>query len=256
MSVLAVGQQQGGFGGFSQGGFGGFSGNNDSFQDIFGDIFGDVFGGRPGGGGGGFKQTRKQRGADLRYTLNISFEESATGIEKPISFVRSRSGTDETTRLSVRVPSGVKHGQRLRLAGEGDAGPNGGPAGDLYVVINILEHSLFKREEDDVVIEVPVKYVDAILGAQIEIPTLTGRVAIRIPPGTYSGQILRVKGKGFPKAGGFGSGDLLVRILVDTPSQLSGKQKELLEELAKSCEETPQVKVFNEKVSQLLRNRK
>ncbi len=253
------GSQQGFSGGGPggpQGGFGGFNeGNTENFQDIFGDIFGDVFGGR-GGPSGGFRQTRKQRGADLRYTLSVSFEESATGCERTVSFVRNRSGKDETARLSVKVPVGVKHGQRLRLTNEGDAGPNGGPNGDLYVVINVQEHSLFKRDEDDVIVEVPISYVDAILGAQIEIPTLTGKVSIRVPPGTHSGQILRVKGKGFPKAGGFGSGDMLVRVLVDTPAHLSGRHKELLEELAKTSDETPQVKAFKERMNQLIRTRK
>lgn len=251
----------GGFGGFGggQGGFGGFGGfgqgggSSEDFQDIFGDMFGDVFGGRTGG----FRQTRRpHRGADLRYTLNISFEDSALGTEKTISFIRHRNNREETARLAVKVPAGVKQGQRLKLSGEGDGAPQGGPSGDLYVIINVQDHSLFKREEDDVLIDVPVSFTDAILGGEIEVPTLTGRVAVKVPPGTHTGQVMRLKGKGFPKSGGFGSGDMRVRILVDTPSNLSAKQKELVQELAKSGSETPQVKEFRDKMSQVLRGRK
>jgi molecular chaperone DnaJ len=249
----------GGPGGFrsGQGGFGGgpagFDPNAEGFQDIFGDIFGDFFG---GGKTGGFNRNpRRSRGADLRYTLNINFEEAATGSEKVISFVRSRGGKDESARLSVSVPAGVKQGQRLKLANEGDGGP-GEQNGDLYVIVNVQDHPLFTRVEDDVVIEVPISYLDAILGTEVEIPTLTGKAALKIPAGTHAGQTFRLKGKGFPKVGGFGSGDMLVRMSIDTPNSLSSKQKELLTELSRLSEETPQVKSFKDKMSQLLRNRK
>ena len=246
------GHPGGGFGGGA--GPGGFHSQED-FQDIFGDIFGDVFGGGARGGGG-FRQSRKQRGADLRYTLNVSFEESAVGCEKTISFVRQRNNRDDSAKLSVKVPAGVKQGQRLKLTGEGDAGSNGGPNGDLYVIINVQDHSLFKREDDDVLLDVPVSYVDAILGGEVEVPTLTGRVALKIHPGTHSGQIFRLKSKGFPKQGGFGAGDMRIRVLVDTPQNITSKQRELIQELAKSSDETPQVRDFKEKMSQLFRGRK
>jgi molecular chaperone DnaJ len=244
----------GGFGGFNQGGFSNPGGED--FQDIFGDIFGDVFGGGRAGPGG-FRQARRSRGADLRYTLNISFEESALGTEKTISYMRNRNGREEAARLAVKVPAGVKQGQRLKLAGEGDGPPQAnGSSGDLYAIINVQPHALFRREEDEIHIEVPVSYIDAILGSEVEIPTLVGRVALKIPPGTHTGQIFRLKGKGFPKQGGFGSGDMLIRTLVDTPNHLTGKQRELIQELAKSTEETPQVKEFKEKLAQVLRGRK
>lgn len=257
-----AGGNAGGFGGFQQGGFqGGFGADNENFQDIFGDIFGDVFGQTRGGGGAGFRGgagQRRARGADLRYTLNISFEESATGTEKTIHFIRQRTGRDETAKLAVKVPAGVKQGQRLRLANEGDSGLNGGAAGDLFVIINVQEHALFTRDEDDVSIELPVTYLDAILGTSAEVPTLTGKVQLKIPPGTHSGQTFRLKGKGFPKSGGFGSGDMLVKVMVDTPSpsDLGAKQKELLEELAKMATTTPQVKAFQDKVAQITKTRK
>jgi DnaJ-class molecular chaperone len=249
-----------GAGGPGAGGFGGFGGysqqgeNPQDFQDIFGDIFGDVFNTRAGGGAS--RGGRKQRGADLRYTLNIAFEEAALGCEKSIHFVRSRAGRDETARLAVKVPAGVKQGQRLRLAQEGDGSPNGGATGDLFVIVNVQDHALFKREDDDVVLDLPIHYVDAILGTEAEIPTLTSKVQIRIPMGTHSGQVLRLKGKGLPKVGGFGSGDMLVRILVDTPETLDSNQKELLEELAKTKQETPMVKTFQDKMDEMMRKRK
>lgn len=249
----------GGFGGF--GGFGGpgrSQAGGDPFQDIFGDVFGDIFGNARGPGSGPGARTRRQhaKGTDLRYTLNVSFEESALGTEKVISFVRQKGAKEESAKLSVNVPAGVKEGQRLKLAGEGDAPEGGGSAGDLYVIINIQDHPLFKRNENDVTLDLPITYTDAILGTSIEVPTLTGKAMIRIPAGTHSGQTFRLKGKGFPKLGGFGSGDMLVRILVDTPHNLSSRQKELVEELAKTTEPTPLVKAFQEKVSQLMRNRK
>lgn len=250
----------GGAGGAGAGGFGGFGGggnHGDPFQDIFGDVFGDIFGAGRGGPGAGPRGRRQQaKGTDLRYTLNISFEDSALGCEKVISFMRQKAGKEESAKLSVNVPAGVKEGQRLKLAGEGDSAPGGNHPGDLYVIINIQEHPLFKRNENDVTLDLPIIYTDAILGTNIEVPTLTGKAMIRIPPGTHSGQTFRLKGKGFPKIGGFGSGDMLVRILVDTPHNISNRQKELVEELSKSTEVTPMVKAFQEKISQLMRTRK
>jgi molecular chaperone DnaJ len=246
-----------GFAGANQGfagtgpGFGGFSGSyggSENFQDIFGDIFGDVFQKKG--------PVRKQRGADLRYTLTITLEEAAMGSEKVIHFLRNRTGKEDEAKLMVKIPSGVKPGQRLKLTGEGDGSLNGGPNGDLYVILNIAEHNLFKREEDDVILELPVSYLDAIFGCNLEVPTLSGKIAVKIPPGTHSGQILRIKGKGFQKSGGFGAGDMLIRIMVDTPNDLTKEEKRTLEEMRKSAKETPQVQVFNEKVASLLRNRK
>jgi molecular chaperone DnaJ len=265
---------QGGFGGggpggpFGAGGFGGYGGaggpqsggqGQDPFQDIFGDVFSEIFGARghgPGGATGGARR-RPSKGSDLRYTLNISFEDAALGSEKVVNFVRQRGGRDETAKLSVNVPAGVKEDQRLKLANEGD-GPAGGAGanGDLYVIIKIQDHPLFKRQDNDITMDLPVSYTDAILGTSVEIPTITGKAVIRIPPGTHSGQTFRLKGKGFPKVGGFGSGDMMVRLIVDTPEKISGRQKELLEELSKAAEETPLVKAYKEKVANLMRNKK
>lgn len=230
-----------GFGGFQS--QGGFQGDPDQFQDIFGDIFGDVFGGR-----GGFRQQRAPKGADLRYTLNLTLEESALGCEKVISFIRQKAGKDETAKLSVKVPARVKEGQRLKLSGEGDSPAPGVPPGDLFVIINIQPHPLFERKDDDLLITVPISYLTAILGGEIEVPTIGGQVVLKVPSGTHSGQVLRVKGKGLTKANGFGSGDILVQILVDTPTTLSTKEKELFALLQEQATETPLVKTYKEKI--------
>lgn len=240
---------QGPFGGGRPGGMGG-----DQFQDIFGDVFGDIFGGRAGASAGAGARRRPTRGADLRYTLTLTLEEAAVGTEKPIHFVRQNGNKEETKKLNVTVPAGVKEGQRLKLSGEGDITPGG--AGDLYVIVNLQEHTLFKRQDADVSLDLPVSFIDAILGTTSEIPTLTGKSEIRIPPGTHTGQVLRLKGKGFPKIGGFGNGDMLIRVLVDTPDSVSSKQKELLVQLSEATSETPLVKNFREKSAQLMRSRK
>jgi molecular chaperone DnaJ len=260
---------QSGFGGgggpggpFGAGGFGhqgGGPGGQDPYQDIFGDVFSEIFGTRghgPGGATGGARR-RPSKGSDLRYTLNISFEEAALGTEKIVNFVRQRASKDETAKLSVNVPAGVKEDQRLKLAGEGDGSQGGsGPNGDLYVIVKVQAHSLFKRQENDIVMDLPVTYTDAILGTSVEIPTITGKAMIRIPPGTHTGQTFRLKGKGFPNVGGFGSGDMMVRLIVDTPEKISSRQKELLEELSKAADETPLVKAYKDKVANIMRNKK
>jgi molecular chaperone DnaJ len=239
------------FGGGAGGGFGRtYSGNNaggDPFQDIFGDVFSEVFGASKGGPRA---RQRNQKGADLRYTLSITLEEAAAGCEKVISFLRNTGNKEESAKLAVTVPAGVKDNQKLKLTGEGD-GSSTGPSGDLYVILQIQEHSLFKREENDIVLELPVSYIDAILGTSLEVPTLTGRVLIKIPPGTHTGQALRLKGKGLPKMGGFGSGDMLIKVLIDTPQEVSAVEKELLNKLSQTAAETPLIKEYKEKVQKL-----
>ncbi len=238
------------FGGFRTGGSAG-GGDQDQFQDVFGDVFSEIF-----GAGRGPRQRRTQKGADLRYTLTINFEEAALGSEKTIHFIRQRAGKEESAKLSVTVPAGVKDNQKLKLTGEGDTLSPGGIAGDLYVIVNVQEHSLFKRDENDVTMDLPISYIHALLGTEVEIPTLTGKAMIRVPAGTHSGQTFRLKGKGFPKIGGFGSGDMLVKIQVDIPAQISKEQKDLIEKLAIASEDTPLVKSFKERSSQILRSRK
>lgn len=249
------------FGGFDDTTFSGFGGGPESFQDIFGDIFGGAFGGaqprgprhqEPGPRGG-----TRNRGADLRYTLTISFEESAVGCEKTISFVRQRGGKEETARLAITVPAGVRSGQRLKLRGEGDAPSVGQQMGDLYVVINVADHPLFRRSDNDVHLELPLNFSDAVIGAVIEIPTLTGKASLKIPPGTPSGQVFRLKGKGFAFVdrssgpNGSASGDMLVKVLIDVPRDLTDDQRELLKQFALSVRPGSMVKSFQEKVERL-----
>lgn len=229
-------------------------GGPDPFQDIFGDMFGDVFSQsqrqqRPGGA------KSQNRGSDLKYTLAITFEEAAIGCEKLINFSRQAGAKEERAKLSVTVPAGVKDGQRLKLSGEGDK-PSSGTAGDLFVIIALQEHLLFRRDEADVILDLPVLYTDAILGKTVEIPTLYGKAEIKIPPGTHSGQNFRLKSKGFPRLGATGSGDMLVRVIVDTPNKVNARQNELLEELSRSPGESPLVKNYNENLQTILRNRK
>jgi molecular chaperone DnaJ len=259
----AAGGPFGGFGGAA--GYGGQGPNPENMQDIFGDIFSDFFSGRggrgPGGPGagagpGGPRAQARGRGADLRYPLVISFEEAAAGTEKTISFIRQRNSKEETARLQVTVPAGVKPGQRLKLRGEGDASANGGGQGDLYVIINIQDHSLFKRVDNDIHLDLPLSFADAITGTSIEIPTLTGKASLKIPAGTPSGQLFRLKGKGFASVGGPGAGDMLVRIVIDVPKELTDEQRELLKKFSTSLKPSPLVKAYQEKVERILKTKK
>jgi molecular chaperone DnaJ len=251
----------GGFGGFE--GFGGFQNQagSENFQDIFGDIFSDFFQGRarPGGAGpnpGGARQNARGRGADLRYTLNISFEEAAAGTEKTISFIRHRGGKEESAKLAITVPAGVKSGQRLKLRGEGDTSGASTTPGDLYVIINIQEHALFKRVENDVHMDLPISYFDAVMGTSVEIPTLTGKASLKIPPSTPSGQIFRLKNKGFASVGGPGAGDMLVRVVIDVPRDLTDEQRDLLKRFSTTLKPSPLIKAYQEKVDRIIKSKK
>src|SRR6516225_4333653 len=237
------------------------------FEEVFSDIFGDFF-----GTGRGRTRSRSRRGEDLRYDLEVEFEEAARGSEKVIKFQRlasckacggsrARGGAEgartcgqcrgegtiiadpcptcqgqgrirRSESLSVRIPPGVDNGSRLKLRGEGEAGWGGGPSGDLYVVVHVKEHELFVRQDNDVIIELPVSFPQAALGTEVEVPTLDGKVKLKIQAGTQSGKVFRLKGKGFPDLHGSGRGDQLVRMVVETPKRLTARQRELLEEFA------------------------
>jgi molecular chaperone DnaJ len=141
---------------------------------------------------------------------------------------------EKERKLTVRVPAGIATGQRLRLSGEGEAGPGGGPAGDLYVVIHVQEHAFFQRDGNDLYCEIPVHFPTVALGGEITIPTLDGTEPFKVPEGTESGSTFRVRGKGMPDVSGRGKGDLLVTIKVVTPGKLTKDQKKLLQQLAAS----------------------
>ena len=134
----------------------------------------------------------------------------------------------EKNNSSVKVPSGIDHGQRLKLSGEGDFGSNNGPNGDLYVQILIEEHEFFEREGFDVHCEVPITFSQAALGAEVEVPTLNGKIALSIPAGIQSGKRMRLKAKGIERLGAYGSGDQIITVVVETPSKLSAEQREIL----------------------------
>jgi molecular chaperone DnaJ len=137
-------------------------------------------------------------------------------------------------KLTVRIPAGIATGQRLRLSGEGEAGPGGGPAGDLYVVIHVQEHPFFQRDGNDLYCEIPLNFTTLALGGEITIPTLDGDAPFTIPEGAQTGTTFRVRGQGMPDVSGRGKGDLLVTVKVITPKKLSREQRKLLEQLATS----------------------
>jgi len=290
------------------------------FHDPF-EIFREVFGAGAGsffdtffGGGGRGDPNAPERGDDLRYDLELSFEEAVRGCEKTITVTkpercdachgsgaepgsRTRScptcggrgqvinargifsiaqtcphcqgagrilekpcrgcrGTGRRERASpikLRIPAGVETGSRLRSAGNGEAGLRGGPPGDLYVVLHVRPHEIFQRDGDDLLCEVPISFVQAALGADIEVPTLNGTATIKVPPGTQPGTMFRLKGKGVRNVHGYGYGDLHVRIHVEVPTHLTAAQRAKLEEFAALCSgrETPRVQSFFEKARKL-----
>ncbi|HEX3801129.1 MAG TPA: molecular chaperone DnaJ [Verrucomicrobiae bacterium] len=292
-------------------GGGGFHDPADIFREVFGgsgNIFDELF------GGGRADPSQPQRGSDLRYDMEITFEEAAHGCEKEISVnkqdrceVCQGSGAEagskskicptcsgrgqvissrgifsiaqtcprcegmgkviekpcknchgagrleRTSKIKLRIPAGVDTGSRLRSSGNGEAGLRGGPAGDLYVVLHVKPHDIFQREGDDLICEVPVSFVQAALGAEIEVPTLGDKAQIKIPAGTQPGTTFRLKGKGIKNIQGYGTGDLHVRVNVEVPSHLNAAQKAKLQEFAELCDErvNPLTKSFFEKAKNL-----
>lgn len=232
-----------------------------SFQDLFGDMFGDIFGAsrpdpfaRPQGPQGPQSRGPQAKGPDLRYTLNVSLEEVSTGAKKIISFLRKRGGRDDNARLEVSVPPGVRHGQKLKLPVEGDS-LRGETPGDLFVIINVNDHSLFDRSDNDLLLTLPISFVEASSGTTKEIPTLAGTVSLKIPRGSHSGQVFRLKDKGFPNVGGGSPGDMLVKIVVDIPKDLDENQIKVLQELNIVDSSYPLISEFKEKVAKLRRKK-
>ncbi len=288
-----------------------------NFSDLFNDLFGDIFGG--GGRQSGSRRGRGQRGADLRYNLQIDLEDVLNGcepslkipkmkrcetcsgsgaakgskparcgrcegsgqlffqqgffrvnrpcdvcggagevIQHPCGGCRGTGRVEGQQTLQVRVPACIEDGARLRVAGEGEAGIAGGEAGDLYVVMVLRRHPLFEREGTDLRIEVPIPFVQAALGAEVEVPTLDGKVKLQIPEGTQSGRVLRLRGKGLPPLQprmdpaqlARMRGDLYVRVFVEVPTKLNAEQRELLQEFASitGTEVSPASKGFVDKL--------
>lgn len=176
-----------------------------------------------------------------------------TTISDPCSSCKGVGRVRKLRTLSVRIPPGIDTGSRLKLRGEGETGLSGGPAGDLYVVIHVESHSLFERDGLDIICEVPVSFAQVALGAEIDVPTLEGKVKMKIPSGTQSGKVFRLKGRGVQDVQGYHRGDQLVRVALETPTHLTARQKELLKEFAEVGGEEvhPLTKGFIDKVKQI-----
>ena len=278
-----------GAGGFDPSVFSEFGDLADILGNMFG--FGDLF----GGGGGGRRRGGPQRGADLRYDLEISFEEAASGTETTIQIPRHETcetcsgsgaapgsspstcpqcrgqgqvrfqqgfftvsrtcpqcrgagrvitkpcqtcgGEGRVTRdrkITVKIPPGIASGQQLRLQNEGEAGAAGGPAGHLYVVVQVQEHEFFRRDGVNLFCEVAVNFTTLALGGEIQVPTLDSPENVKVPEGTQTGTTLRLRGKGMPDVNGRGRGDLFATVQVQTPKKLNKEQRHLLEQLAKA----------------------
>jgi len=262
--------------------------NFSNFGDLFGSLFEDVF--------SGSGRKRAQRGRDLKYDLELIFEEAVFGINKEIEIPKnticeqcrgngaapggeitcgSCSGTGsmnysqgfltisrtcsncngsgsvitkpckscegkglvfENKKVSVKVPAGVETGSRLRIRGEGESGYYGGPAGDLYIELHVKEHEFFKRDSNNLFLEVPISFVQAALGTEIEIPTIEGKTNFKFPPGTQPGQSFKLKGKGIADLHSGRKGDMYVVSQVEVPVRLNSKQKEILKEFQKHSE--------------------
>ncbi|MBW3015481.1 molecular chaperone DnaJ [Candidatus Woesearchaeota archaeon] len=284
--------------GTAEPGFEGFSGFD--FSDMFGGFesfdFGDIF--DRFFGGSRRRRSSSSRGADLRYDIDITLEEAATGVKKSIIVPRletcskcdgsgaksksdikqcpdcNGSGYIRTTRrtpfgvfssttgcpkcrgegkvvkeycdicdgagrvrknkkIEVTIPPGVDTGSKLRIPGEGESGEKGGPSGDLYIVLHQLEHNIFDRDGDDIYVKVPITFTQAVLGDEIEVPTLDGKAKLKIPAGTQSATLFRMKNKGLPNLRGYGTGSEYVKVFVEVPKKLTKKQKELITELHK-----------------------
>ena len=286
-------------------GFSGFGGFEDIFSS-FGDIFEDFF----GFGGGRRSRSRANRGADLRYDMQLTFMEAAFGTEKEIDVEKAEActacegtgaspGTGVETcaqcggsgqvgrsqgfftvrttcghcrgqgqvisnpcktcrgqgkvlarkKVSVRIPAGVDNGSRLRLTGEGEAGAYGGPHGDLYVFIHSESHDFFKRDDTNVLCQIPISFVQAALGDTITIPTLKGESELTIPKGTQPGDIFRLRGEGIPSLRNGHRGDQIVQVNVKTPTNLNKKQVTLLKEFA-----TLEERKFTSKLKTILKS--
>ena len=296
------------------GGFGDFHDPFDIFREVFGQqsgasIFEDLFGGGGRGNAGG-----AHRGADLRYDLEITFDEAARGCEKEIAVTKldscdvcGGSGAEKgahyqqcstcggrgqvissrgifsiaqtcprcegagrtidkpcrtchgsgqrerNSKITLRIPPGVDNGSRLRSSGNGEGGKRGGSPGDLYVIIHVKAHEIFQRDGDDLVCEVPISFAIAALGGEIEVPTLDGKAQIKIPAGTQTGSVFRLRGKGIRNVHGHGHGDLHVQVAVEVPTRLNAEQRAKLKDFADVCDESvnPRSKSFFEKAKEL-----
>jgi molecular chaperone DnaJ len=182
--------------------------------------------------GGAGQISRSQGFFSIRTTCPHCRGEGRS-IRYPCAECRGTGQVERKKKVSAKIPAGVDTGSRLRLSGEGESGARGGPPGDLYVFINVKPHEFFKRNNYDVVCQVPISFVQAALGANINVPTLTGEKNLHIPKGTQPGEVFRFKGEGIPSLRGYGNGDQIMQVLVKTPTGLTKKQEALLKEFAR-----------------------
>jgi len=185
---------------------------------------------------GGVGQVRMQQGFFSVQQTCPNCRGKGSIIANPCGECNGQGRVEETKTLSVKVPPGVDTGDRIRLTGEGEAGADGGPSGDLYVQMDVREHKIFTREDKNLYCEVPMSFVDAALGGEIEVPTLDGRVKLKVPTETQTGKLFRLRGKGVSPVRGGSQGDLLCRIVIETPVNLSSKQKAILKEFKASMD--------------------
>lgn len=203
-------------------------GDAGGFSDFFRTLFGEQAAGQSPFGNGGTRTRRGRAGADAEAEIEITLPEAYKGGERTLE-LRREDGTART--LTVKMPAGVRDGQRIRLKGLGSAGAGGAPAGDLYLRVRVRSHPFLQRDGDDLRAELPVALHEALLGAEVPVPTLKGRVTLRIPPETQNGRTIRLAGQGMPRQDG-GHGDLYASVKIVLPQKLSEKERELVRELA------------------------
>ncbi len=221
----------------AQAGRGG-GGLRDVFSSMFGGMSGSGFGAQPSG---------PVPGQDIEYTVNVGFWQAIKGGTVKLNIQRPEpSGHVRTEPLEFRIKPGTRDSQRIRLQGRGSAGTHGGPAGDLYLIVRIGEHPVFRRDGDDIYITVPITVTEAAMGAKIEVPTIEGRAQLKVPPGTQSGQKLRMREKGVPSAVKPGVlGDEIVEVKIVVPQVRDERSKEILRELAELNPEDPRADIWS-----------
>jgi molecular chaperone DnaJ len=176
-------------------------------------------------------------------------------IEKPCSQCGGEGRVEEPSRIKLKIPAGITDGSRLRSSQNGEAGIRGGPPGDLYVVVHVKEHKIFQRDEDNLYCEVPIAFSVAALGGEVPVPTLEGKAHVKVPAGTQSGQIFKLRGKGVQNVNGRERGDLLARVIVEVPTRLNSEQRQKLQEFADLCgeENAPMRKTFFDRAKEFFR---
>jgi len=217
-----------------------FGGAGPEGASFFEDLMSHLGGTRAGRGRGGARGRRAAAGQDIQSEIAVSFEQAVHGVQTSLTLERpAADGSRRQERLTVRIPPGVRDGQRLRLRGQGGPGFGGGPPGDLYLVIRVEEHPYFRREGQDVYIDLPITVTEAALGTTVDVPTVHGRTAVHVPPGTASGMKLRLKGQGVPGATGKTRGDQYCVIRIVPPKRLDDRERKLFEELRSLQSENP-----------------